>query len=524
MKLNDYATKTKLPKKFLAELGVKEEDGKLITPYFYTDGTHVRDRIRKGNQRWWSKGESVILYGLWKHGNGTGKRIFLTEGESDCQTLLYHGYEALGVPGSQMFKPEYVQNIKNYAEVCLCPDFDEGGKNFAISTVRTLNEGGHKGQITVVYQKNGVKDINELHCKDPLVFKREFELLVEDSLTITASSSIYTNSDDGVTSTYDLDGHDHDLPIIRLCDVVPEETQFLVDKFLPLGYTTTLFGAGGQGKSYLALTIAISVAAGKDFLNKKVVKGNVLYLDFELSEEEQSTRAYRISFGLGLDRIPEGLQYLAPGITEKVPLRFEDLIAAVKKVQKERDIKLIVIDSFGAALQGDSESAKDVCRLFQKMRGLETVLMIDHQSKLGKNEKYSHKSPFGSVYKTNLSRNVFQIQSIANEPGEVKVILHHKKSNFTSLNNPIGLRFTFGSEFKVEESDIFPEFMEHLSAEQQVLNAFKELKKATAEDVAEYTGLELGTVRNKITALKSSKKIVDTGENSGRASVYAVAN
>jgi DNA primase len=53
--------------------------------------------------------------------------IFLCEGAIDTLTLLGHGFSAVGIPGVNSFKPEWVQMFEN-KKVILCLDNDEAGR------------------------------------------------------------------------------------------------------------------------------------------------------------------------------------------------------------------------------------------------------------------------------------------------------------------------------------------------------------------------------------------------------------
>jgi len=311
------------------------------------------------------------------------------------------------------------------------------------------------------------------------------------------------------------------LRVSRLSDgSEPEPMRFLLEDFIPEGYPTMLYGDGGQGKSLLALHLGCSVAAGVPFLGKTVVKGNVLYCDFELDEREQKRRAYKAARGLGLARPPEGLLYFSPSMQEGSVTDLSAIIKKLAEVVKDNDIALTIVDSFGAAVAGDPESARDVTAFFRKLRQLKTVLILDHQAKGGEN--YKGKTAFGSVYKGNLSRNVWQLQRMETSAveGPAKLALYHKKSNFGPLRETIYLKATFGSSFMLELTEPDDGFMEALTTKEKVLRGFIGLGEATAEEVAEYIGENSGTVRNKITELKKEGKLRPTGEKRDKAPVY----
>jgi putative DNA primase/helicase len=110
--LVDLALEKKLPWKFLFSLGVMEHpSGGLQIPYHLPDGSvATRHRIRtelvakEGSH--WSPGKGAIVpYGLERLEEARkAGYLVLVEGESDCWTLWYQGFQALGLPGAEMVR------------------------------------------------------------------------------------------------------------------------------------------------------------------------------------------------------------------------------------------------------------------------------------------------------------------------------------------------------------------------------------------------------------------------------------
>ena len=58
------------------------------------------------------KGNKHRLYGGWKlHEARKAGYVFLVEGESDAQTLWYHGEPAVGIPGANGWKAEWASEL-----------------------------------------------------------------------------------------------------------------------------------------------------------------------------------------------------------------------------------------------------------------------------------------------------------------------------------------------------------------------------------------------------------------------------
>lgn len=165
-----------------------------------------------------------------------------------------------------------------------------------------------------------------------------------------------------------------------------------------------LYADGGLGKSFFSLHVAIQAArGGQAFLGRRFLKEPLisLYLDWELDIDEISRRADEIARGFELSKPPEGLHYYTP----KSSL-YKFLKELPKLVEREKT-EFLSIDSIGAA-GVDPDKVMDVVDVFTALRNLSvTTLPVDHQSKMQSNDNYDSKTPYGSVYKYNLSRSVF---------------------------------------------------------------------------------------------------------------------
>ena len=75
------------------------------------------------------KGSKTILYGLHKleeaHDAGY---VLLVEGESDCHTAWYGGLPAVGVPGVDNWRDEWVEYLNGISEIFVVVEPDEAGK------------------------------------------------------------------------------------------------------------------------------------------------------------------------------------------------------------------------------------------------------------------------------------------------------------------------------------------------------------------------------------------------------------
>ena len=101
----------------------------------------------------WRTGSKTSLYGLWRlqHIRKAGW-VVLVEGESDAQTLWYHGIPALGIPGVDTWKPAWAENLEGIEKIFAVIEPDQGGETLreklAASDIRDrlylVNLGEHK--------------------------------------------------------------------------------------------------------------------------------------------------------------------------------------------------------------------------------------------------------------------------------------------------------------------------------------------------------------------------------------------
>jgi putative DNA primase/helicase len=116
--LENYAAAKGLPVEFLKTQGLRDQkyQGQPAVRISYrgVDGSEeaVRYRIalaktEEADDRFrWRTGSKARLYGLWRlEGIKRADYVILVEGESDAQTLWYHGIVALGIPGANNWKP-----------------------------------------------------------------------------------------------------------------------------------------------------------------------------------------------------------------------------------------------------------------------------------------------------------------------------------------------------------------------------------------------------------------------------------
>ena len=130
--LEQYAEAKNLPISFLQSLGIKDSKWNKIAslriPYRNKEGVEIAVRFRTGLHKGkdgtddrfcWKSGSKAQLYGLWRLPQDKSTLI-VVEGESDCHTLWFHGFHALGIPGASCLKPEWEDYLKGFGGNLCC--------------------------------------------------------------------------------------------------------------------------------------------------------------------------------------------------------------------------------------------------------------------------------------------------------------------------------------------------------------------------------------------------------------------
>lgn len=289
-------------------------------------------------------------------------------------------------------------------------------------------------------------------------------------------------------------------PVIRLAnDNNLQPLEYTLYPLLLKNEHNVLFGDGGTGKSLMANLIATLVQYNATHLGLVPEGGNVLFLDWETSEQTVKRRASAIRRGLGLTG--EGFFYR---FCEQ-PLANE--IEEIRQQVVDNNISLVIADSAGMAsgMEGDYHSV--AIKYARALRSLKvTCLSIDHIAKGEGN------TPFGSIYKRNIARSAFRIKHSQNpEEKDLYLALFHDKMNEGPRQKPLGFHLHFEGDEHILEEVIFsyqnvadiPELAEGLPMRQRIAEVLKQ-GAMLSSDIAE----ELGTTQQSVeTILYRNKKI-----------------
>jgi DNA-binding transcriptional ArsR family regulator len=309
----------------------------------------------------------------------------------------------------------------------------------------------------------------------------------------------------------------------------PKEREYLIEKIGVKGYPIVAFGAGGVAKSFAMLSAGITIASAsgvEKWLGLRVLEhGYVLYLDFELDVEEQHRRVRDLCAGMGIP-IPKKLAYLSG-----VGISPEKAFEKAQQFVKDYEAKAVIIDSMGLAMQGDMEKGKEVLAFHGRYinplrRAGATPFIVDHEGKLQTGERHKDKTPFGSAYKAWASRSVLQFvfEEYREETSELDIRVRQTKTNFGPKIDPIGVRFTFEEKkvsmggYDLPDEELLEE--ESRPVKERILIALR-LEGATNKQLQQITGASEGTIRNKLSELRTDGLITDDGR---RPATYSLVS
>lgn len=168
---------------------------------------------------------------------------------------------------------------------------------------------------------------------------------------------------------------------VDLAAVMPGPV-WLIPDLLERESLTVLGGPPGQGKSWLAMSLAVSLTRGDDVLGFPTHhRHRCLYLDYENGEREVRRRF--TALGWSTDSPGQRLRVY----TDRPKITGEEELAALLGEVAAFAPDLVVIDTFPSAAVLDENSARDVedffARVWRPLRQRGVALMVLHHTRKG---------------------------------------------------------------------------------------------------------------------------------------------
>lgn len=158
--------------------------------------------------------------------------------------------------------------------------------------------------------------------------------------------------------------------------------EWLAEGILPANALAAIYGAPGAGKSFVALDLALSIAAPAPWFDRDLLDGTSLYIAAEgLSGLPKRIRAWKIA---RRQERPLGVGFVTTAIDLMQPATVLRAVDAARRLNAP--VQLVVIDTLARSMIGDEndtgEMSKVVAHADAIRRGTgATVLLVHHTRK-----------------------------------------------------------------------------------------------------------------------------------------------
>jgi hypothetical protein len=393
--LKDFCEKRKIPvpgEKVVATYEYKDEKGELL---YVVERLEAPGAGKRFLQKKWNAGTKTfenslgdvrrVLFNLQQLSRAMGpsevpsvsgrKTVWITEGEKCVHRLekVLEGTQDVvtcSPGGASNWRDEYAVHFDS-KDVVILPDNDKPGKDYANTVVDSLKQHGSPKSIKVV-ELPGLAEKEDIY--DWLERGNSVEALRK---IVDATPFAYTD----------------ELSAESMADLLIEPWQ--PPRWLIEGVWTEgrgfVAGEPGVGKTWVTLSMAVSIATGRPFLGIYEVKkpGPVLFL-----QEEESRQNFRDKVDMlarGHDLTPEDFRNFHH-LTQKmvqIPKDIKSLIRTVKRL----NAKAVFIDSFREVYTGDENSSTEVKPVLDGLRQLQietgaSIVIVHHLNKPTKGNEH----------------------------------------------------------------------------------------------------------------------------------------
>jgi KaiC/GvpD/RAD55 family RecA-like ATPase len=335
----DYADRKGFSYSKLTEWGVRDATGKygqpvVVIPCYDADGKVIRERIRLPTKTIWGDGSGTCLYGLNVLAKApAGRAVILVEGESDCHAGWHKGFCVVGVPGASLWKSDYAALFSG-RDVYVWQEPDAASAQMAAKITADLPLAR-----VIIAEPNGPKDIADLFKLTGEGFKTALQHRMTTAYPAGYKPPAIT-FDSILGGTLEGIRKEKLLEIEAVPTPYPSWNERCGDGGggvgLARGWHITLAGNTGQGKSVVALNLAVSaVRAGE----------SVCFVSLEMTQSQLATRYLAMMSGTPVFRLEQG-KYLD----------LDSHVAAERAVQE-------IFDKTGGVLRVNRNTLSDLDKI-----------------------------------------------------------------------------------------------------------------------------------------------------------------
>lgn len=197
---------------FLINRGMTDSASGVVMPFHREDGLVIATKLRRTYEKvegqakftWSLQDESWSnpYYGMDLVGKDNSREILdILEGETDALTMQMAGFVAIGIVGSETYRPEHSGFLSRYDKVIVTKDNDEAGTKLAMAIASD-----HEENTFIRLLPHGVKDVNSLFVDTCTEDMERFLTYLKKLPVVPASKKAFMN-ELGRNSQYAYDEH-----------------------------------------------------------------------------------------------------------------------------------------------------------------------------------------------------------------------------------------------------------------------------------------------------------------------------
>jgi hypothetical protein len=322
----------------------------------------------------------------------TADEVWICEGEKAADAAVSLGLQATTSAGGSGAAEKSDWQPLDGKRVYILPDNDEPGEKFTKSVVTLLHIQAPNATVEVKRLKEIWPEIP--HGGDVFDWSEHFDGADQETL-LARLLELPDRSGDYVTFNVEA-SQNEELAMQKLvfhdgwkaAEKPRKMRECIIEGMLRRGEVGNFIASTKTGKSWFALMLLICVATGRDWLGKRVARGNVLLIDNELHEETIENRIHSVHSAMKIDpNSPrDSFEYVA---CRGDWISIQDLIEIIPAKYPPGSLNLIVIDAkyrlFGKGLEENSNDDQTTFHnlIDQFAKSMNCPIVLVHHSTKG---------------------------------------------------------------------------------------------------------------------------------------------